>query len=88
MASGRVALGHQGFADRLAGVSPAPLAAAENVARLSSAGTAASAEILRRWSASPSHRANLLGPYGLTGIGVAFAPDGSLLATQIYASLP
>jgi uncharacterized protein YkwD len=55
-------------------------AAAENVARASSAEDA-----FRQLSSSPAHRANMLnGAYLLTGIGTARAKDGSLYAVQLF----
>ena len=46
-------------------------------------------EILQSWLASADHRRNLLAPpFNATGIGIAQAPDGSLLYTQIYLTYP
>ena len=36
--------------------------------------------------ASPPHRANILGDFDVVGVGVAAAPDGSLWATEDFAS--
>lgn len=38
------------------------------------------------WMNSPPHRENILGKYEETGIGIAFAPDGSFYATQLFAT--
>ena len=46
-------------------------------------------EIVSGWLASPTHRRNLLTPaFNATGIGIARAPDGSLLYTQVYVTYP
>jgi len=46
-------------------------------------------EIVRNWLASPDHRRNLLTPpFNTTGIGIARAPDGSLIYTQVYVTFP
>jgi uncharacterized protein YkwD len=46
-------------------------------------------EILDGWLASPVHRENLTArPFNTTGIGIARAPDGTLLYTQLYVSFP
>lgn len=46
-------------------------------------------EILHAWIASPVHRDNLYAPpFNATGIGIARAPNGSLVYTQVYVSYP
>jgi uncharacterized protein YkwD len=46
-------------------------------------------EILHGWLTSPAHRENLTArPFNVTGIGIARAPDGRLLYTQLYLSFP
>ncbi len=46
-------------------------------------------EILQGWIHSPPHLENLMArPYNATGIGIARAPDGSLIYTQLYLSFP
>jgi len=46
-------------------------------------------EILQAWIASKVHRDNLFAPpFNATGIGVARAPSGALIYTQIYVSYP
>ena len=46
-------------------------------------------EILHGWLTSPAHRRNLTArPFNATGIGIARAPDGTLLYTQLYLSFP
>lgn len=80
---GRVPFGHAGLAERLERLEPAPRAAAENVFR-SRGGTVTAERILERWLASRQHRANLLGDYRRSGVGVAASSDGTALVTQIY----
>jgi uncharacterized protein YkwD len=46
-------------------------------------------EIVDGWLASADHRRNLLTPpFNTTGIGIARAPDGSLIYTQVYVTFP
>jgi len=46
-------------------------------------------EILRAWLASEVHRTNLYAPpFNATGIGIARAPNGSLVYTQLYLTYP
>jgi uncharacterized protein YkwD len=46
-------------------------------------------EILRAWIASEVHRTNLFSPpFNATGIGIARAPNGSLVYTQLYVTYP
>jgi uncharacterized protein YkwD len=46
-------------------------------------------EILQAWIASEVHRTNLYAPpFNATGIGIARAPDGSLVYTQLYVTYP
>lgn len=61
--------------------------AGENVGMTSRANP--NQEILDGWLASPVHRENLTArPFNTTGIGIARAPDGTLLYTQLYVSFP
>ena len=65
-----------------------PGGAAENIAA-SSQGTAIS--IFRAWRASQGHNANILGPYGASGIGVAPGfPGGGrgITGTQMFGNAP
>jgi len=74
--------------DRLeaAGVAGFTLAA-ENAGRTSEA--APQRRILEEWLRSASHRPNLFAPaFNATGVGVARAPDGSLVFTQLYVTWP
>ncbi len=46
-------------------------------------------EIIEAWLASSLHRRNLLLPvFNTTGIGIARAPDGNWLYTQLYVTYP
>ena len=46
-------------------------------------------EILTAWIASEVHRTNLYAPpFNATGIGIARAPDGRLVYTQLYVTYP
>jgi len=46
-------------------------------------------EILRAWLESEAHRTNLFSPpFNATGIGIARAPDGSLVYTQVFVTYP
>ncbi len=46
-------------------------------------------EILRAWIESEVHRTNLFAPpFNATGIGIARAPNGSLVYTQLYVTYP
>jgi len=46
-------------------------------------------EILRAWIASEVHRTNLFAPpFNATGIGIARAPNGSFVYTQLFATYP
>jgi uncharacterized protein YkwD len=46
-------------------------------------------EILEGWKQSPAHRQNLMSrPMNATGVGIARAPDGRLLYTQLYLHYP
>ena len=83
MAGGRVAFGHEGFAQRSAGASTAIHAIrsfAENVAY----GPASAKEIMNMWKNSPGHRSNMLGHYRYTGIGIAADKQGQIFYTQVF----
>ena len=43
---------------------------------------------LKLWINSPGHRKNLLGPYALSGLGIAQDEMGNIWITQIYAPAP
>lgn len=86
MAQGRVRFGHDGFDGRmkkaLRGIKGA-YGFAENVAY----GTLSASEVVDMWTNSRGHRKNILGPYQLTGIGVARGRDGQLYFTQVFVSI-
>jgi uncharacterized protein YkwD len=45
--------------------------------------------VLHAWIASAVHRANLYAPpFNATGIGIARAPNGALIYTQLYVTYP
>jgi uncharacterized protein YkwD len=49
----------------------------------------ANREILQAWIQSPVHRDNLFAPpFNATGIGIARAPNGSLVYTQVFVTYP
>jgi len=61
--------------------------AAENIGATNRSG--ANQEIVSSWLASTIHRNNLLAPvFNTTGIGIARAPDGRLIYTQLYVTYP
>jgi uncharacterized protein YkwD len=61
--------------------------AAENLGKTTAA--APSREVVNGWMFSKTHRKNLLAPpFNTTGIGVARAPDGTLLIVQLYVTVP
>lgn len=82
MADGTVPFGHDGFSDRFARISqviPA-WAGAENVAYAATAELAVSL-----WMDSAGHKANVVGEYDYTGVGVAWNGGlGVYYFTQIF----
>jgi uncharacterized protein YkwD len=59
---------------------------AENIATCSG-GIGSSADILfGAWKGSSGHNRNMKGRWDATGIGVAVAPDGTVFATQLFAT--
>ena len=85
MASGAVSFGHDGFSDRVTAIGQAIAlsGAAENVAMASGLSDPASA-VVTGWLNSPTHKPNIDGDFGLTGIGVAISSNGSIYFTQIF----
>ena len=75
-------LDHDGFSGRIQAVHP-NTAAAENVEY--NPYTNAS-DIVRQWVNSPPHRANMLGPYNLIGIGFRTGKDGNNYWTATFDS--
>ena len=85
MAAGTTPFGHEGFDDRAQALRAAVPCSrvAENVA--SNLGHRdPAAEAVRGWLASPSHRGNIEGPYGRTGVGVARSASGEVFFTQLF----
>lgn len=41
-------------------------------------------KLVEQWIASPGHRRNIMGPYNLTGIGIAHGKKGWAYYTQIF----
>ena len=85
MAAGRLALGHDGFSDRIAAIARtiAVSSSAENVAFNVGFADPAS-EAVAGWLASPGHLANIEGDFELTGIGVDKSSTGEYYFTQIF----
>lgn len=83
MATHNTGFGHQGFSGRIKRlyqqIKPCR-GGAENVAyyRLSPK------QLVDAWMKSAGHRRNILGPYNLTGIGIAHAKTGWAYFTQIF----
>lgn len=45
-------------------------------------------EVVQGWMNSPGHKANILGQYTTTGLGIAYDTDGVPYYTQVFASYP
>ena len=88
MAAGRTGFGHGGFKGRSQAVdSRVPYKrVAENVARNSRDPREVPARAVERWVDSWGHRRNIEGPYAVTGVGAAIAPDGSIYLTQLFVA--
>ena len=85
---GSSSLSHYGFEERV-------LAAqrlmsmdnvAENVATCSGGFASPASTLVNAWKNSSGHAANMKGNWDVTGIGVAVAGDGTVFATQLFAS--
>lgn len=84
MANHRCPIGHQGFEQRFAKIrqlKPNTMQASENVAY----GYHNVNEVIQGWIHSPGHRANILGPFRITGIAIAHDSKGRPYYTQIFA---
>ena len=84
MASGRVGLGHDGFAERNAMANEKIKhlhSFAENVAY----GATSGVQVVTMWENSSGHRRNMLGPYKYIGIGIAKDSHGRIFYTQVFA---
>jgi len=82
MAEGTLPFGHDGFADRYARISRliSVQGGAENIAFGPDAET-----VFRLWVDSSGHKANLVGDYDFTGIGVAWSgKESTYYFTQIF----
>lgn len=44
--------------------------------------------VVKGWMSSPGHKANILGQYSTTGIGMAYDEDGVAYYTQVFAHYP
>lgn len=86
MAAGYIPVGHAGFEKRSALIRQhAPhIALGENVAYNRGKKDPLKAA-LTGWLKSPAHCAHILGPFQLTGIGIAFDAQGGCYLTQIFA---
>ncbi len=82
MASGRIKLGHTGFAKRNAMASSKVSISyfAENVAF----GAVNGKQAVDFWKRSSGHRRNMLGNFKYTGIGIARNKQGRLFFTQVF----
>lgn len=81
-------LSHYGFeeramaAQRLMGMSNV----AENIATCSGGFNSSATTLVGAWKNSSGHARNMKGKWDVTGVGVAVAPDGTVFATQLFAS--
>ncbi|KTD51537.1 putative transporter [Legionella quinlivanii] len=83
MARKQMPFGHQGFNKRIDVVYKKIKlcrGGAENIAYMK----IPAKEVARRWTESPGHRANILGNYNLTGIGIARIEGGWIYYTQMF----
>ena len=85
MANGTVSFGHNGFQARVdqIGLTISWVAAGENVAWNQGYSQPADTAV-DGWIGSPGHRANMVGTYNKTGIGVALSNNGKYYFTQIF----
>ncbi len=86
MAQGQVTFGHEGFEDRAQEIRRHGWhqAFGENVAYLHHVGNPL-LEALKCWMKSQSHRANILGDFDETGVGIAYDIHGKCFITQLFA---
>jgi uncharacterized protein YkwD len=86
MATGKSAIGHEGFegraADLITGLDA--ITAAENVAY----GQTSPEEVVKNWLDSAGHRQNIEGNYNLTGIATQTDAEGRNVFTQIFVAVP
>ena len=84
MATGKVALGHDGLSARAKAIGKALggiQAVGENVA----SGQMTAREVVDGWLHSPGHKRNIEGDFTLTGIGYARDRKGMIYFTQIFS---
>lgn len=62
-------------------------AISENVAASSQAGTHPAPVLVRLWAGSKDHRKNMLGDWTDTGIGAVVDSDGTVFATELFATV-
>jgi uncharacterized protein YkwD len=85
---GSSSLTHYGFeeralaAQRLMGMG----SVAENIATCSGGFSSPATTLVNAWKNSSGHARNMKGRWDVTGVGVAVAADGTVFATQIFAS--
>ena len=59
---------------------------AENIATCSGGFSSPTSTLVNAWKNSSGHAKNMKSNWDVTGVGVAVAPDGTVFATQIFAS--
>lgn len=59
---------------------------AENIATCSGVGSSSASVLVNAWKNSSGHQENMKGNWDATGIGVVVDSDGTVFATQIFAS--
>ena len=81
-------LTHYGFEERaLAAQRTMSMAnVAENVATCSGSGNGSASTMVNAWINSPGHVVNMKGKWDASGIGVVVDSDGTVFATQIFAT--
>jgi len=85
MATNRTDFGHSGFKTRMKRIIPqinGNGSMSENVAY----GNMTAKQVVEEWLESSMHRENIVGPYNVTGIGIAADRKGALYFTQIFAA--
>jgi uncharacterized protein YkwD len=72
-------MSHDGFSDRARAIGN--VSVAENVA----AGYPTAESVVNGWINSPGHRANILGSFSRSGVGVAYTNNGTPYYTHLFA---
>ncbi|MBV5261554.1 CAP domain-containing protein [Synechococcus moorigangaii CMS01] len=86
MASGEASFSHDGFEDRAASLEKQALqyaSVAENLALIQGYDDVATIAV-EGWIDSPGHHKNIVGDFGLTGIGVVKNEEGVYYFTQLF----